>query len=51
LVNELQKTSKLKATTYFQEMVNQLINLRWLFIVLLVLLSAEWFLRKYWGIY
>ena len=51
LVNELEQTSKLKATTYFQEMVNQLINLRWLFLVLLLLLSTEWFLRKYWGIY
>jgi hypothetical protein len=28
-----------------------LINLRWLFFILLVLLSAEWFLRRYFGSY
>ncbi|MDX8339915.1 hypothetical protein SLH46_12015 [Draconibacterium sp. IB214405] len=51
LVSELKQTNKLKATSYFQEMVNEIINLRWIFLVLVVLLSTEWFLRKYWGIY
>jgi len=51
LISELKSTNKLKANTYFQEMINELLNLRWLFFVLLLLLSVEWFLRKYWGIY
>lgn len=51
LSNELKSTNKLKASTYFQEMVNELLNQRWLFFIFLLLLSVEWFLRKYWGIY
>lgn len=51
LISELKTGNKLKASTYFQEMINELLNLRWLFFVLLLLLSMEWFLRKYWGIY
>ncbi|HYQ55748.1 MAG TPA: hypothetical protein VEP89_00280, partial [Draconibacterium sp.] len=51
LINELKNANKPKATSYFQEMVNELLNLRWIFLVLLVLLSTEWFLRKYWGVY
>jgi hypothetical protein len=50
LISEL-KNNKLKSTSYFQEMVHELLNLRWLFFVMLLLLSMEWFLRKYWGIY
>lgn len=51
LISDLKNNNKLKATSYFQEMVRELLNLRWLFFVLLILLSVEWFLRKYWGIY
>lgn len=51
LILELQNSNKLKATSYFQEMVHEILNLRWIFFVLLLLLSMEWFLRKYWGIY
>lgn len=51
LIAELKSTNKLKPSTYFQEMVNELLNERWLFFALLALLSVEWFLRKYWGIY
>lgn len=51
LISELKANKKLKATSYFQELVNELLNLRWLFFVLLLLLSVEWFLMKYWGIY
>ena len=51
LVEEITNSSQLKAQSYFQEMINELLNLRWLFFVLLLLLSLEWFLRKYWGIY
>ncbi len=51
LIAEIKNNNSLKATSYFQEMVNELLNLKWLFFVILALLSVEWFLRKYWGIY
>jgi len=51
LIAELRTSNKLKSTTYFQEMVHEILNLRWLFFVILLFLSVEWFLRKYWGIY
>lgn len=51
LSEEIKKSRTLKPVSYFQEMITELINLRWLFPVILVLLSVEWFLRKYWGIY
>ena len=51
LVLELENSTQLKPSTYFQEMVHEILNLRWLFFILLILLSVEWFLRKFWGIY
>ncbi|MCE4564210.1 hypothetical protein INQ51_07785 [Maribellus sp. CM-23] len=51
LIEELKTGNKPKAVNYYQEMVNELLNLKWLFFVLLLLVSVEWFLRKYWGIY
>ena len=51
MVADLKSGKRLKTVNYYQEMVSELLNLRWLFAVLLVLLSVEWFLRKYWGIY
>ncbi len=51
LVSELKSSNQIKATSYFQEMVHEILNLRWLFFVMLLLLSMEWFLRKFWGIY
>jgi hypothetical protein len=50
-IDELKKSNNLKPTSYFQEMVTELLNLRLMFFVVLILLSVEWFLRKYWGIY
>jgi hypothetical protein len=51
LVDKIENSNQIKPVSYFQEMVNELLNLRWLFFVFLLLLSVEWFLRKYWGIY
>lgn len=51
LVDDLKSGNKLKSTSYFQEMIRELLNLKALFFVFLILLSVEWFLRKYWGIY
>lgn len=50
-IEKLKQSNNLKATSYFQEMITELLNLRWVFFVLLLLLSVEWFLRKFWGIY
>jgi hypothetical protein len=51
LIEEINNSNQLKPQSYSQEMINELLNLRWIFFVLLLLLSLEWFLRKYWGIY
>mgnify|MGYP003851143371 FL=1 len=51
LIDRLDSGNQLKSVSYYQEMINELLNLRWLFAVLLLLLSVEWFLRKYWGVY
>jgi hypothetical protein len=44
---------KIKAASliHSEETFNQLINLKWVFFLLLALISAEWFLRKYLGSY
>lgn len=51
LLSELENNNRLKATSYFQEMIHELLDLKWIFFVVLLLLSLEWFLRKFWGIY
>jgi len=51
LIDSLKDSNKLKPVSSFQEMITELLNLRWVFFVLILLLSVEWFLRKYWGIY
>ena len=51
LISDLQNNNRLKATSYYQEMINELLNLKWMFFVALLLLSVEWFLRKFWGLY
>ena len=51
VIEALKNSNSLKPVSYFQEMITELLNLRWLFFVALLLLSVEWFLRKYWGIY
>lgn len=51
LFSELENNNRLKATSYFQEMIRELLDLKWIFFVVLLLLSLEWFLRKFWGIY
>ncbi|MFC5271854.1 VWA domain-containing protein [Adhaeribacter terreus] len=38
-----------KNIIYTEESLKDLINLKWLFFVILALVTAEWFLRKYYG--
>lgn len=51
MITDIRETRDLRPVISFQEMVDELLNLRWLFFVLLLILSMEWFLRKFWGIY
>lgn len=50
LAGDLQQT-KAASLIHSEETFNQLINLKWVFFLLLALISAEWFLRKYMGSY
>ncbi len=49
LQNELLKTDNIKSITYTHKQLNDLINLKWIFFLILILLSIEWFLRKHNG--
>ena len=52
LVRQLNEgQSQLKPVSYTNEIFSTILNFRWIFFILLVLLSAEWFLRKYLGRY
>ncbi len=51
LAAEIKNSNRLVATNYFQEMISEILNLKWVFALILLLLSMEWFLRKFWGIY
>jgi hypothetical protein len=50
LANDLEKT-KAASLIHSEETFNQLINLKWVFFLLVGLITAEWFLRKYLGSY
>ncbi len=50
LTNDLNQT-KVASLIHSEETFNQLINLKWVFFLLLTLISAEWFMRKYLGSY
>jgi len=46
LVDLLQKRDDIKVVKYTQKRFNDLINLYWIFFIIIALLSVEWFLRK-----
>jgi len=50
LASDLEKT-KAASLIHSEETFNQLINLKWVFFLLLGLITTEWFLRKYLGSY
>jgi hypothetical protein len=47
----LVKRNDIQSVAYMQTDFKDLIDFKWLFLVLLGLLGTEWFLRKYWGSY
>jgi hypothetical protein len=54
-LNELKKVllnnENIKTITYTQKDVKDLIDMKWIFFLLMALLTIEWFVRKYSGLY
>lgn len=46
LVEEIEKSGQVKTISYEDRKYEELISLKWLFTLIVLLLSAEWFLRK-----
>ena len=46
LVEKLNSRNDIKTVTYTQKRYNNILNLYWIFFIILALLSAEWFIRK-----
>ncbi len=46
IANELEKNDQIKTVSYEDRKYEELINFKWLFAFILLLLSVEWFLRK-----
>jgi hypothetical protein len=51
LAEELLQRTDLKPVLYTQYQYEDLINMEWIFFLILILLSVEWFIRKYSGSY
>ncbi len=51
LMDEILQNRDIKPSIYLQTSLNEILNLKGLFFVLIFVFSVEWFLRKYWGIY
>lgn len=51
LIKTIQANEKISSVNYREKSPEDLINLKWVFALLLILLSAEWFIRKYEGTY
>ncbi len=47
----IKKAETIKPVIYTNYRTTTLLNWKWLFFIILALLTAEWFLRKYWGGY
>ncbi len=51
LFQDLQKRSDVVSVSSTEEKIVEMINLKWIFFVLLFFISIEWFLRKFYGGY
>ena len=49
LVSELKKENDVKPVLKEKKTFKELIDNKWMFIIILILLSTEWILRKIWG--
>ncbi len=51
LIEDLKNNKDIVPIAYSEKKLMELINLKWLFFLLLALISAEWFFRKFFGSY
>lgn len=51
LINDLEKRKDIVNIQYEESNFDDLIDWKWLFIFIILLLGTEWFLRRYWGTY
>ena len=51
LLDKIKNNKQITVQQYEQTRLTEWINVKVLFIILLILLTIEWFFRKYWGIY
>jgi hypothetical protein len=51
IVEKINAREDISSVSYMNEEVEDIINLKWIFFVLLALLSIEWFIRKRGGAY
>lgn len=51
LFESIKSNHDIVSVSYSEKQLIELINLKWIFFLLIVLLSAEWFFRKYFGNY
>lgn len=51
LKTELLNNSNFKTISYEENKTEEWINFKWIFVLLLLLISMEWFIRKYEGLY
>jgi len=51
LFSEIKSNEKIKPDKFVHFTQKELLNAKWLFLLILLTFGLEWFLRKYWGIY
>lgn len=51
MIQELNDNKDITPISYTDKNLQDLVHLKWLFFIFLILLSVEWFLRKFWGTY
>jgi hypothetical protein len=51
LLDEIEKRGDITTIQYADSGYTALIDWKWLFVILILVLSTEWFLRRWWGRY
>ena len=51
LLDTIRANKQITVQQHQQSFQTEWINLKWLFFLLIIVMGAEWFFRKYWGIY
>lgn len=51
IIEKIKKRDDIKSVSYYQKRFNDVVNLFWVFILIIVLLTTEWFIRKRSGSY